>query len=435
MLKMSYGERLCSKCITGNGYAQNVLRGTVMFKIYLLKLFISNPCIKAITKQVERKIQEALPSKFALAIDGWSSHSTHFLGVFAVYTSDTETGFATALLAFSPMLNEETYAAREHQDFLEWVLSVYGQSFENVAAIIADNTETNKCLASLCDKPLLGCASHRFNLAVTEFLVPYDDVIRKVNTLMGKLKNLKLAGKLRKHTNLHPVQKNDTRWSSIPAMVRRYLQLHQFLSMPEFFNDKGLVDFLPSAREFTLIEELSTHFGILDSVTKMLQANGTDMADTRLLFDKTLEKYPTMTRYLSTNADIILSRNFESAIVKIQDQKEALLSAEEKFSVTALKKDDRDNTVEEATEESRDFAGFVLKKKKMERTETVFRSTYIDTRFLLPTSNILERFFSLAKYGYSNYRQALLPVNLEMQMFLKVNKNMWDEELVSKYCT
>ena len=58
-------------------------------------------------------------------------------------------------------------------------------------------------------------------------------------------------------------------------------------------------------------------------------------------------------------------------------------------------------------------------------------SEYLDSQFLLPTSNLLERFFS-TEYAYSDLRQSLLPQNLEMQLFLKVNKNYWGHEFVSK---
>ena len=43
--------------------------------------------------------------------------------------------------------------------------------------------------------------------------------------------------------------------------------------------------------------------------------------------------------------------------------------------------------------------------------------------FKLPTSNLLERFFSTAEYAYSDLPQNLLPQNLEMQLFLKINKS------------
>ena len=45
----------------------------------------------------------------------------------------------------------------------------------------------NKAFANLANKPLVGCASHRFNLAVGDFLKPFKEDMDKINTLMGTL--------------------------------------------------------------------------------------------------------------------------------------------------------------------------------------------------------------------------------------------------------
>lgn len=61
---------------------------------------------------------------------------------------------------------------------------------------------------------MIGYASHQFNLASKEILAEDEDLLVRVNTLMGKLKNLILALKLRQLTNLVSKTRNDTRWSS-----------------------------------------------------------------------------------------------------------------------------------------------------------------------------------------------------------------------------
>ena len=80
---------------------------------------------------------------------------------------------------------------------------------DNVVALIADNCETNKALARLCEVPLIGCHSHRLALAVKEYLKPHDKLISKVNALMGKLRTPKIAAKLREHSPLRPIQLQD----------------------------------------------------------------------------------------------------------------------------------------------------------------------------------------------------------------------------------
>ena len=74
-----------------------------------------------------------------------------------------------------------------------------------------------------------------------------------------------------------------------------------------------------------------------------------------------------------------------------------------------------------------DFAIDLLKRKKLEQKS----SEYKNVKLILPTSNLVERFLSTATYVYSDLRKNLLPYNLEMQLFLKLNQRFWDEKLVS----
>ena len=70
-----------------------------------------------LTNKVEKVIARELPDKFVLIVDGWTSGSTHFLGVVACYPSHDQ-DFETALLAFSPLLDETSQSSSEQFDFL-----------------------------------------------------------------------------------------------------------------------------------------------------------------------------------------------------------------------------------------------------------------------------------------------------------------------------
>ena len=48
----------------------------------------------------------------------------------------------------------------------------------------------------------------------------------------------------------------------------------------------------------------------------------------------------------------------------------------------------------------------------------------------LPRALKRERLFSTAKFIFSDLRRSLLPRNLEMQLFLKLNRDLWDFGLV-----
>ena len=48
------------------------------------------------------------------------------------------------------------------------------------------------------------------------------------------------------------------------------------------------------------------------------------------------------------------------------------------------------------------------------------------------TSNQCERLFSRAKLTLGHLRQGLSPMHLEAQLFLFLNRNYWDAQLVSR---
>ena len=258
----------------------------------------------------------------------------------------------------------------------------------------------------------------------------HTEIIAKISDIMIKLRTLKYRGKLRQKTDLGPVLKIETRWSSTFAMLNRYIRLHPFLLEPEFSGDQAFATLLLSPSDFLKVKELASQLQYLNSVTVALQDSAIDMADVRGFFDKVLEDYPEMVTYLGTNAKIIHSPKFESAIVKIQEKLHDTLDDEELAAVAVLKKEVI-LTQTRSDEQENSVAEF-MKRRKMTKAE--HDNGYIETRFLLPTSNLVERFFSVSGLAYDDFRQNMTPMNLEMQLFLKTNKRFWDEELVSKCC-
>ena len=55
----------------------------------------------------------------------------------------------------------------------------------------------------------------------------------------------------------------------------------------------------------------------------------------------------------------------------------------------------------------------------------VQKSDFLDTKFALPTTNVAEIFLN-------DLRKSISPVNLEEQMFLKLNRRFWDIKIVVK---
>ena len=90
-----------------------------------------------------------------------------FVALFAtIQDANEDRGYGKVLLAFSPLLTETTLTAKSHHDVITWVFeTLYNKSMNCVTALIGDNCETNKAIANL-NIPMIGCYSHKFNLAV-----------------------------------------------------------------------------------------------------------------------------------------------------------------------------------------------------------------------------------------------------------------------------
>ena len=135
---------------------------------------------------------------------------------------------------------------------------------------------------------------------------------------------------------------------------------------------------------------------------------------------------PEFAKYLNPNGHLVHKPHFESAVRKILLGEEATLNYEETESVKALQASQGSLMATVPDNDVDDFATICLEKRK----KTGKSSLYISPNFILPTSDMVERFFSNAGFAFSDFRQVLLPINLEMQLFLKVNHRFWDDHTV-----
>lgn len=201
-----------------------------------------------ITKRVEITIAASLPDYFGVILDGWSEGNTHFVAVFACYSVDGDAKYP--LIAISPLFDETNFGAESHKAFLGDLLELFGKSLDNLSFIVADNASVNKSLSDLLNVPFIGCASHRFNLAVNQHLEQYESVIEVVHKLMIKLKTIKQAGKLRRSTPLEPIIRNKTRWSSTYEMLKRFFILQDFIDKDD------LSELFPSRSELVPLKKV-----------------------------------------------------------------------------------------------------------------------------------------------------------------------------------
>lgn len=85
-----------------------------------------------------------------------------------------------ACLAMSPKEDETNQDFYEHITFLRFFLELFGKDEWNVLGIVGDNCNVNQSISTKLGFPLLGCASHRFQLGVREIIEEEEVIISNV---------------------------------------------------------------------------------------------------------------------------------------------------------------------------------------------------------------------------------------------------------------
>jgi hypothetical protein len=339
----------------------------------------------------------------------------------------TDRPYHMHMLAFAPLLDETNQTAQNHADWILSVLQHFHIPIANLICLIGDNCSTNKATANLLNLPLLGCRSHRLNLAVEKFIRDNLGVeMAKVKALMKKLTTSNESGKLRLSTHLRPVKRNKTRWTGAANMFRRYERILKDINVADASPE--VLELLPSPAENHNIRSQIHALENLVSVTVTQQHRDTTLSNSNFLYRTIIAEHPdaeSFQQYLLPTSPIVHCPTFENAIVKIQEKKEGDLTEEEAESVACLLRDGAAAPVFEGS-----FAERMLKRQRVE-VEATGTSMYVNTNFLLPTSNEVERLFSQAKRVFSPHRTRMDPSTLEALLFLNQNRNLFNVKTVA----
>jgi hypothetical protein len=354
----------------------------------------------------------------------------------------------THLLSCSPMFTVGDFSAHSHREYIEEVLGgSYDKSLSCIEFLSGDNCSTNKALAGLLGVPLVGCASHRLNLAAHDvFEIPENmELIDKVERVMSALRTLKNTSRLRACTDtkgLVALSRNQTRWSSTYRMLKRFLTLHPFITAAPLKNafDARFKTLLPTPTEVDLIEALYQKLEFIQSATVNLQKDSPaviNVSFARALFDVIMEKHPETHRHLSKHAAVVSSPQFENGVCKLQLGLESELTEAEKEAVRIFKVSHEQQEINEqdmsqtasssiSLEEEITLA---IQKRKRQRLSTS-NGTYRSVLHVSVTSNKVERLFSRAKIIMEDRRCSMHPKMLENALFLRENSSLWDESTV-----
>ncbi|KAE9175038.1 hypothetical protein PF005_g25579 [Phytophthora fragariae] len=378
-------------------------------------------------------IAAKLPDRFVIVLDGWTSGGRHFVVILAVYNDPSGADPAQrnpnydesvqclsrrfVLLAFCPFCDEENLGAQSLYDLIADTLATFNKPWTSVLFMVGDNCSVNQSIGRKAGAlPFIGCASHRFQLAVNDFLSDDDALLAKIHALMKHLSKIKCRAALRKVTPLAPVMRNATRWSSTFAMLERYDKLHPVLLTLDHatVTNHGIAKVLLSEEEEAArANALHQILKELNEVTKALQDSTLTLVGGRRAFDLVASKYPRMADRLASDAPVVNNPDLERGIVKIILG--SRLNAREQAACASFKSSDGDAATDQT---SRSFLASAFKKTHKSRAPV-----YMPLDWVPPTSNECERFFSQAKLVYSDLRKSMDPDTLEVLMFLSFNKD------------
>ena len=200
-------------------------------------------------------------------------------------------------------------------------------------------------------------------------------------------------------------------------MVNSYSELKPHLEI--------FVDLLLSPRENNDAEQLKGKADKMLSVSEALQSESSYLVDARKLLDAVLIDYEDdeFAQYSQPDLQLYRIHSLKVPYEKSRAKKKKIVRRQKAvFKMRVIESPRAPSEVSDISEIPKDYAPMQLKAKKTQ---------YIDTGVLIPTSNLLESLSSSAGYTYNDFRKKILPMNLEMQVFLRGNKRFWDEELVA----
>lgn len=463
---------------------------------------LGNTCVPTLTNYIHKlhaKVVGIIEAKlkkaktFGLQFDGWTKDSNHYLGIFATYAEqsikpDVADIVHTYLLSCNVQsdVDEQTeyvdgiedadkrfgLSAADLYDHIQEILvdqynfDLTPDTFNTVIEFLAgDNCNVNRSLADQLEVPLVGCCSHRLQLAVKDYLGPEEKkvdgvitqiaspaqtVISNLDKLMGELTTLKNAAVLRSALRrlgmspIKPERRCKAKWASLFNMLKKWEKLKTVVTINDTTFPLTVRQLIPSLEDNVLLETITADLESFESVSKLLQGDNErriNLFDARFQFDNLIRDYQKRDRllpHLHQYGTIVNNPFFESGIIKIQGNLEHKLNeedgAEEKEAVAMYLKPQAirannvtatDTSAKPLTYAQKNFEAGVAAKKAR-----IAESNYKSTAHIPAANNICERLFSVARLNLPYLRSRLDPDTLDALLFLKANYSLWNNATI-----
>ncbi|RLN93348.1 hypothetical protein DYB28_001936 [Aphanomyces astaci] len=163
-------------------------------------------------------------------------------------------------------------------------------------------------------------------------------------------------------------------------MLKRYVAIHTYIRL---LGDRNILHLTPTDDQDDEIDALLLVLDELESVTLALQEVATSMLDVRNLFDECMLLHPSASKRLASNSAVVGHADFEVAITKILDQSVSSMSDGQVASVDRLKLHPK------ALDASQDKPLTLAQRAKKRLKVSADADSYVDCRFIRPTSNIV----------------------------------------------
>lgn len=239
-------------------------------------------------------------------------------------------------------------------------------------------------------------------------------------------------------TDLRPLMKQETRWTSTYKMIKRYFELSPIIKQCLDWSSEVSI-YIPTFEDDTKLAALMKKLSNVQSAFDRLQSidNPPTLKWVRFAFDRLIEQQPSFATYLAADAAIVQSPRFENALVKIASGKIAVLSAEELQAVYHLRDvhgtDKASAPVENAKKKARTFAeecdeGIAGVSVSVDNSAAaVDQPKWLMDLDTVPATTVdVERLFSQAKIVLEDRRSSLLPKHVEELLFLRFNRSWWN---------
>ncbi|KAL0223754.1 hypothetical protein P9112_003144 [Eukaryota sp. TZLM1-RC] len=167
-----------------------------------------------------------------------------------------------------------------------------------------------------------------------------------------------------------------------------------------------------------------------------LQEDRLSISDSRDIFQLLHQDFPDMTTYTSVGAPITEEFGiFESAVLKVLDKEEQYLSIDEHNSLTKFQQLHQDDIIVSEENVGTKRRSYTERRLLLKEGKSEGQTAYIDLSFIPCTSVRVERLFSEVKSQYGLHRHRLSDEHLNISLFLKCIKVLWDMTVFRTVCS